>query len=200
MNQFLHDFIGATATIPSKTLGQLKVEAASFTAAIDGDLVVHFGKPFEQTEPLIRIHSECVFGELLHSDLCDCAEQLSKAMDRLRREGDGLLFYIRLDGRGAGLAAKVKATALEVAGVDTFESRIKIGVAPEGRDFSAIGRYLFERGVRQVRLLTNSPQKCANLKETGINVTMEHLLVEPSSVAVRQLYRTKKERFHHDRP
>jgi len=200
MNRFLHDFIGATATIPSKTLGQLKVEAASFTAAIDGDLVVHFGKPFEQEELLVRIHSECVFGEVLHSDLCDCAEQLSKALERLQQEGNGLLIYLRLDGRGAGLAAKVKATALEVAGVDTFESRIKIGVAPEGRDFSAVGRYLFERGVKQVRLLTNNPQKCAGLTEAGIKVTMERLLVEPSSDAVRQLYRTKKEKFHHDIP
>lgn len=200
MRDLLTGFLGATASIPSHTLGELTVEAASFTDAIDGDLIVHFGKPFEQAAPLVRIHSECVFAQVLGSSLCDCAEQLHMALRRLREERHGLLFYLRLDGRGAGLAAKVKATALEVAGVDTYESRIQIGVAPEGREFSAIGRYLAQRGVRRVRLLTNNPEKAAGLRNAGLEVATERLIVEPSSEAMQRLYQTKRDRFHHDIP
>ena len=200
MRDLLTGFVGATASIPSRTLGELTVEAASFTDAIDGDLIVRFGKPFEKAAPLVRIHSECVFAQVLDSSLCDCADQLHMALRRLREEGHGLLFYLRLDGRGAGLAAKVKATALEVAGVDTYESRVQIGVAPEGREFSAIGQYLTRGGVRRVRLLTNNPEKAAGLRKAGLEVTTERLIVEPSSEAVRLLYQIKRDRFHHDIP
>ncbi|MCC7420557.1 MAG: hypothetical protein IT428_09760 [Planctomycetaceae bacterium] len=200
MNDRLTGFVGATASIPSRTLGELTVEAASFTDAIDGDLVVHFGKPFEQAVPLVRIHSECVFAQVLDSSLCDCADQLHMALKRIQQEEHGLLFYLRLDGRGAGLAAKVKATALEVAGEDTYESRIQIGVAPEGRQFLPIGEYLAQRGIRRVRLLTNNPDKAAGLRNVGIEVATERLIVDPCCEAVQRLYQTKRDRFHHDIP
>lgn len=176
------------------------VEAASFSPAIDGDLIVHFGKPFEQPCPLIRVHSECVFGELLDSDLCECAAQLQKALVLLSKEGHGLLFYLRLDGRGAGLAAKVKATALEVEGVNTYDSRIMVGVEPEGRDFHSVGQYLREHGVKRARLLTNSPLKVAGLADCGIEVTAERLVAENINQNERSLYRTKRHKFGHDIP
>ncbi|HEX9988357.1 MAG TPA: hypothetical protein VGE45_07760 [Chloroflexia bacterium] len=194
---YLERFIGATAPIQSKRWGPLLMEVASFTPATDGDLVVHIGKPFEQPNPLIRIHSECVFSEVFNSDLCECADQLMMAMERLVSEGHGLLFYLRFDGRGAGLAAKVAATKLEVEGMDTYDSRVAIGVAPEGRDFRAIGEYLHSRGINQVRLLTNNPVKVAGLLEEGITVTREPLVVADQTEKVRKLLETKASRFGH---
>ena len=195
-----HDFrrfFGSKATIPSRTLGEITVESVALTEAIDGDLAVFFGHPFECPSPLVRIHSECVFAEVLDSRLCECADQLRLALDLLRAEGSGILFYLRLDGRGAGLSAKVAATALEVAGEDTYDSRIHIGVPPEGRSFDAVGQFLRDRGVRSVRLLTNNPTKVEGLLAQGIEVTRMPLLVKQLTNEAKALLLTKARRFGH---
>ena len=197
---FLKNFLGSRATINSRTWGTLTMESVSFTPATDGDLVVIIGKPFKQKTPLIRIHSECVFAEVFDSDLCDCADQLRLALKRLTDNGHGLLFYLRFDGRGAGLAAKVKATALELEGMDTYESRVRIGVAPEGRDFKNIGAYLRKHGVSKIRLLTNNPMKGKGLEQAGLALEYESLLVDMPSEKIRKLYKTKAERFSHNIP
>jgi GTP cyclohydrolase II len=197
---YLTQFVGSKASINSRSWGKLIVESVSFTPASDGDLVVLLGSPFEQDCPLVRIHSECVFSEIFDSDFCDCGDQFRLAMNRLTREANGILFYLRFDGRGAGLAAKVKATALEMEGSDTYESRIRIGVSPEGRDFSSIGLYLQQRGIKKIRLLTNNPTKGMSLEKTGINVTYEPLLVTNPNDNVRKLYHTKATKFSHRIP
>ena len=194
---FLENFLGSQATINSRTWGKLTIESVSFTPATDGDLVVIIGQPFEQEKPLIRIHSECVFAEVFDSDLCDCADQFKLAMKRLTDNEHGLLFYLRFDGRGAGLAAKVKATALEVAGMDTYDSRVHIGVAPEGRDFGNIGEYLKNHGVNKARLLTNNPIKGKALEQVGLTLEYEPLIVDNPNENVRKLYSTKAEKFNH---
>jgi 3,4-dihydroxy 2-butanone 4-phosphate synthase/GTP cyclohydrolase II len=194
---FLEKFLGSQATINSRTWGKLTIESVSFTPATDGDLVVIIGQPFEQEKPLIRIHSECVFAEVFDSDLCDCADQFKLAMKRLTDNEHGLLFYLRFDGRGAGLAAKVKATALEVAGMDTYDSRVHIGVAPEGRDFGNIGEYLKNHGVNKARLLTNNPIKGKALEQVGLTLEYEPLIVDNPNENVRKLYSTKAEKFNH---
>lgn len=197
---YLSQFIGARTPLPSNKWGMLAVEAASFSPAADGDLVVEVGEISPAEELLLRIHSECVFGEVFASTLCDCGAQLDLAMVRLLQEGSGMLIYLRFDGRGAGLSAKVKATALEVAGTDTFSSREAIGVAPESRDFGPIGEYLVARGFRRIRLLTNNPLKVKGLSDAGLIVEAEPLLVSGPSKAVKQLYRAKRERFGHSIP
>lgn len=190
-------FIGATATFKSHKWGVLKVESVSLTDAIDGDLVVYFGAPFDQMSPLIRIHSECVFAEVFKSNFCDCAEQLQIALNRLKREKNGILFYLRMDGRGAGLSAKVKATDLEIQGMDTFESRVVIGVSPDNRDYSCIGDFLKEKGVKKIRLMTNNPDKINGIKQAGIEVQIVPLLVDSCNPNIRKLYKTKADKFHH---
>jgi GTP cyclohydrolase II len=194
---FLGNLLGAKATINSRTWGMLTLESASFTPAIDGDLIVIIGKPFEQEKPLIRIHSECVFAEVFDSDLCDCADQFKLAMKRLTDNQHGLLFYLRFDGRGAGLAAKVKATAFEVDGMDTYDSRVQIGVAPEGRDFTKIGEYLRNHGITKARLLTNNPIKGKALEKAGLIIEYEPLIVDNPNENVRRLYFTKAKKFNH---
>lgn len=194
---YLSSFAGSKTILNSRTWGKLIIESASFTPAADGDLVVQIGNPFEVPIPLIRIHSECVFAEVFDSDFCDCADQFYLAMQRLKEEGNGILFYLRFDGRGAGLAAKVAATALEIDGMDTYQSRISIGVLPEGRDFSKISQYLIDKGITSVRLLTNNPTKGEFMEKNGILVKYEPILVENPNENIRKLYKTKEEKFGH---
>jgi GTP cyclohydrolase II len=181
----------------SRTWGKLNFEVASFTPATDGDLVVTIGEPFTHPRPLVRIHSECVFAEAFDSDFCDCADQLKLALSLISSEGNGILFYLRFDGRGAGLAAKVKATALEMNGIDTFSSRQMIGVPPEGRSFQKIGVYLQNKNIDRVRLLTNNPDKGNDLIKCGIDVEYIPLLVCDPNKHIRDLYKTKKGKFNH---
>lgn len=190
-------FIGERATFESRVWGEITVESAEFTDAIDGDLVLIKGDPFNAPSPLIRIHSECVFAEAFDSALCDCADQMHMALAQICAEKCGILFYLRIDGRGAGLSAKVKATSLEVAGADTHESRLAIGVPPESRDFQEIGKYLKEHGINKVRLLTNNPDKANALLSEGIEVEAFKIQVPSPSEKVASLYKTKAEKFGH---
>ena len=189
-------FLGSRASFHSRTWGDLTVESASFTPASDGDLVVFFGNVNNEERPVVRIHSECVFGEVFDSDFCDCADQLYYALDYLK-DKNGILFYLRFDGRGAGLSAKVKATDLEQKGMDTFESRITIGVPPEGRDFSPIADYLLSKNIRKISLLTNNPDKFQPLIERGIDVKTVPLIVDNPNPNVIKLYKTKVKKFNH---
>lgn len=190
-------FLGSRATFRSKTWGEITVESQSFTAAVDGDLVIFIGKPIPNHSPLIRIHSECVFAEALDSSLCECGDQLHIALSRLKADGYGILFYLRLDGRGIGLSAKVAATALEVAGDDTYDSRIKLHLPPEARTFDGVGRYLSDRGFNSVRLLTNNPLKAEGLRRFGISVEMLPLIAPAMSREIKGLYATKALKFSH---
>src|SRR5438552_190477 len=134
-------FIGSSANIHTQRWGTLRMEAAALTEAIDGDLVVYVGDPGGVPEPLVRIHSICTFSDVFGGDMCECSAQLDFAMARFLSEGRGLLFYLRMEARGVGLAAKVKATALEVQGRDTYESRVEIGVSPDARDYRRVARF-----------------------------------------------------------
>lgn len=198
MKAYLEGRIGETTTLPTTRWGDLVVEVDSLTDAVDGDLVVTVpGRhPSSSSPPLARIHSECVFGEVFGSVLCDCAEQFDMAMTRLSEEG-GLLFYLRLDGRGEGLAAKVAATRLEVAGADTWDSRIAVGATPESRSFDTVAQHLLRKGISSVRLLTNNPDKIQSLEHAGVSVQREPLIVANRSLEVQKLYDTKVNKFGH---
>jgi 3,4-dihydroxy 2-butanone 4-phosphate synthase/GTP cyclohydrolase II len=190
-------YTGSQTVFNSKKWGKLLVESASFTPASDGDLVVYIGNPLQEERPIVRIHSECVFAEVFDSDFCDCAEQLDMAMKILINAKNGILFYLRFDGRGSGLSAKVKATSLEINGIDTFESRIKIGVPPEGRDFSNIALFLLKKGIKKITLLTNNPIKIGDLVNNGIDVETKPLIIDNPNKNIEKLYHTKVNKFNH---
>ena len=200
MNIYTDGFLGSAALIRTAQWGRVKVEAASFSPVIDGDFVVYFGDPTTVERPLVRIHSACVFSESLGSTECDCAEQLRMALNILKQERTGILIYTRLEGRGAGLAAKIKATALEVAGMDTYDSRVAIGVSPDSRDYAGVARFLAEKGILRVRLLTNNPRKAGDLLRTGLDVVTTPLFVERPNPEVAALYAAKRQRFGHSIP
>ncbi len=192
------NFIGETTTFNSEKWGKLTVESQSFTPASDGDLVVFIGDNINFKNPIVRIHSECVFAEVFSSDFCDCSKQLDLAMDYLLKNGGGILFYLRFDGRGAGLSAKVKATQLEMLGFDTYESREMIGVKPEGRSFENIAKYLISKNIKNIRMLTNNPNKIEGLEKHGINVVPISLILENCNENIKMLYKTKAEKFNHN--
>jgi GTP cyclohydrolase II len=197
MDNLKKQFLGTQAHINSRKWGRLTVESADFSQAVDGDLVVYIGEPFVAPEPLVRIQSECIFSQVFLADLCDCREQTYLAMDRMVQAGSGILVYLRVDGRGAGLAAKVAATAHQERGADTIDASLAIGVAPDSRSFDAIGEFLRSRGVRRVRMLTNNPAKAIAVQRSGVIVQHEPLLVSALNSNVRRLYAAKAHKLGH---
>src|SRR5690349_13946668 len=120
---YLKGFLGASASLNTASWGVLRFESVQLTEAIDGDMVVSVGKGLTVDSPLVRIHSVCAFAEVFGSIACDCADQLDLALSRMKNADQGVIFYLRMEGRGVGLAAKIAATVLESSGVDTYSSR-----------------------------------------------------------------------------
>jgi 3,4-dihydroxy-2-butanone 4-phosphate synthase/GTP cyclohydrolase II len=148
--------------------------------------------------PLVRIHSQCLTGEMLGSLRCDCGEQLEIAMQAIAEEGRGLLIYEYQEGRGIGLKAKLQAYALQDAGLDTVDANLALGFPADGRDFSLPAAILHELGVSQVRLLSNNPDKALALSNAGIEVVDRvPCEVAPTPHSIDYL-RTKKERLGHE--
>ena len=114
---------------------------------------------------LVRIHSECFTGDVLHSMRCDCGEQLDLAMQRIAGEGSGLIVYLRQEGRGIGLVNKLKAYNLQDEGMDTVEANIALGFSAELRDYDNASNILRSLGIKKVRLLTNNPVKVEELEK-----------------------------------
>src|SRR5262249_42631062 len=150
-----------------------------------------------ESAPLVRIHSQCLTGEMLGSLRCDCNEQLAIAMSAIAEEGRGLVIYEHQEGRGIGLMAKLRAYELQDTGLDTVQANLALGYRAEFRDFSLPAAILHELGVSQVRLLTNNPNKSRALINAGIRV-VAHVPceAEPTSHSLPYL-RTKKEKLGH---
>jgi len=146
--------------------------------------------------PLVRLHSECLTGDVFGSGRCDCGEQLDEAIDLINQEG-GYILYLRQEGRGIGLYAKLDAYALQDQGYDTYQANEMLHLPDDGRDFSVGAEMLKALGVNDIRLLTNNPDKASQLIENGINVSE----LVPTSVHVnkhnRQYLETKAKRKHH---
>lgn len=119
--------------------------------------------------PLVRLHSECLTGDILGSERCDCGPQLQEAVARISEVG-GYLLYLRQEGRGIGLYNKIDAYALQEAGLDTYEANVALGFGEDERDYTVAGQMLLALGVARLRLLSNNPDKAAQLEAAGIRV------------------------------
>ncbi|MEN6578696.1 MAG: bifunctional 3,4-dihydroxy-2-butanone-4-phosphate synthase/GTP cyclohydrolase II [Phycisphaerales bacterium] len=162
-----------------------------------GDLDAN-GQPIEHNDPvLIRVHSECMTGDLFHSQRCECGYQLITAMEMIEKEGKGAVIYLRQEGRGIGLSNKLRAYKLQEQGLDTVDANLKLGFMADRRDYGIGAQICRDLGLRNVRILTNNPKKISRLEVYGIRIVEQiPLRAEPGEHNINYL-RTKKRRFGH---
>ena len=146
---------------------------------------------------LVRVHSQCLTGDVLHSIRCDCGAQLDIAMQRIGSEGRGVLLYLRQEGRGIGLANKIRAYELQDEGFDTVEANERLGFKADQRDYGMGVQILREIGVRSMRLLSNNPRKLVAIEGYGLSVSQWLPLEIPASESTRGYLKTKKEKLGH---
>ncbi len=169
--------------------GSSKGEVESLVALVMGDI--------HATPPVVRIHSQCLTGDVFGSLRCDCRLQLELAMRRITEEGAGILLYEEKEGRGIGLMAKLRAYELQDQGLDTVEANVELGFAADCREYELPAEVLKLLGVKSVRLMTNNPAKVAALETAGIQVTERvSAEVEPQE-SFAGYVRTKQEKMGH---
>jgi 3,4-dihydroxy 2-butanone 4-phosphate synthase/GTP cyclohydrolase II len=173
--------------------------AMAYRNDMDENLHIAFVKG--EIEPgdkvLVRVHSECLTGDVFGSRRCDCGDQLHRAMEMIEKEGKGVVLYMRQEGRGIGLANKLKAYELQDKGLDTVEANMKLGFKPDLRDYGIGAQILVDIGVRDMRLITNNPKKIVGLEGYGLKV-VERVPIEMKPHDKNILYlKTKKKKLGH---
>lgn len=154
--------------------------------------------PVQPDPVLVRVHSECLTGDIFHSQLCDCGSQLHQAMDQIREAGRGVVVYMRQEGRGIGLLAKLRAYRLQQReGLDTVEANQRLGLPPDLRHYGIGAQILSDLGVRNIRLLTNNPKKAVGLDGYGLRIVERVPIQIPPNQNNRQYLRTKKTKLGH---
>lgn len=188
--------IVATASLPiAGHIWQMVVfasplDAQQHLALIKGDIA---GKK----NVLVRVHSECVTGDLFGSQRCDCGEQLDAALQRITKQGEGVLVYLRQEGRGIGLINKLHAYALQDAGIDTVEANRHLGFPPDVREYGIAAQILNELGLSSIHLLTNNPKKIVGLEGFGLRVTQHVPLQTRPTPRNRSYLKTKQKKLGH---
>ncbi|OIJ10712.1 bifunctional 3,4-dihydroxy-2-butanone 4-phosphate synthase/GTP cyclohydrolase II [Anaerobacillus alkalilacustris] len=174
-------------------------KAIGYSNVIDGqeNIALVKGDISPDEAVLVRVHSECLTGDVFASFRCDCGPQLHAALEQIEKEGKGILLYMRQEGRGIGLLNKMKAYKLQEEGFDTVEANEKLGFAPDLRDYGIGAQILRDLGVRKMKLLTNNPRKIKGLKGYELEVVDRVALQLPHNIDNEKYLRTKKEKLGH---
>ncbi|MCL4464520.1 MAG: bifunctional 3,4-dihydroxy-2-butanone-4-phosphate synthase/GTP cyclohydrolase II [Chloroflexi bacterium] len=186
----------AQASLPTQ-FGIFTAYGFESVVSCDQHVALVAGEVFGNGPALVRVHSECLTGDVFHSLRCDCGQQLSAALEIIGEEGRGVLLYMRQEGRGIGLHNKLKAYELQDSGLDTVEANEKLGFKPDLRDYGIGAQILSDLGVHEIRLLTNNPRKVVGLEGYGLTVVERvPLVVPPNSINMRYL-KTKQAKLGH---
>lgn len=186
----------AEADLPSK-YGHFRIHA--YESKLDGKchLAIMKGDVRGKKDVLVRVHSECLTGDALGSMRCDCGEQLATALKKIEAEGCGVVLYMRQEGRGIGLANKMRAYELQDQGKDTVEANVLLGFAPDERDYGIGAQILADLGLSSIRLMTNNPAKRAGLEGYGLSITERVPLVMPVNEYDRNYMKVKSAKMGH---
>ena len=186
----------AAAALPTDH-GEFRVIA--FESGIDKETHVALvkGEIGDGRDVLVRVHSRCLTGDVFHSSRCDCGLQLDAAMTQIERAGRGVLLYLNQEGRGIGLANKIRAYELQEQGLDTVEANERLGFKPDQRDYGIGVQILKDLGVRSMRLLSNNPRKLVGLEGYGLSVAEWLPLEIPASATTLRYLKTKKDKLGH---
>lgn len=187
----------ASARLPSSYAAEsMKVHA--FKSVVDGSEHLAMVKYPLPENPLVRVHSECLTSDALGSLRCDCGAQLQEGQKLISQSEGGALIYLRgHEGRGIGLANKIKAYAPQDEGQDMFEANMSLGFSPDARDYGIAAQILKALGINQLRLLSNNPQKTKGLERYGIIVKEQLPLIVPPNPHNKNYLKTKREKFGH---
>lgn len=187
----------AETTLPTAVAGEFKAVAYENDVDPNEHLALILGTWDAEEPVLVRVHSECVTGDVLHSLRCDCGEQLHTAMRMIQAEGKGALVYMRQEGRGIGLCNKLKAYALQDQGKDTVEANLELGLPVDQRDYGVGAQILMDLGIRRMRLMTNNPTKYVALAGYGLEIVERvPLEVKPNQKNLKYLM-TKRDKMGH---
>ena len=186
----------ATAKLPTQ-IGKFMIAGYRSTISDEEFVVLYKGEMDGEVPTLVRIHSQCLTGDVFGSIKCDCGPQLHKAMEMIEAEGRGAIVYQQQEGRGIGIINKIRAYALQDEGADTVEANSQLGFAIDARDYQQCAEILFDLGLCKVRVISNNPDKLAALTRAGLHI-VERIPIEVESEEPAAHYlRTKKEKMGH---
>ncbi len=187
---------GVTVRLPTEE-GDWDLVAYRAATEDDDSLALVKGDVADGRPVLVRVHSECLTGDVFHSRRCDCGAQLHAAMKRIQREGRGIVLYMRQEGRGIGLYNKLRAYKLQDGGMDTVDANVQLGFPPDLRDYGVGAQILVDLGVKRIRLLTNNPKKIVGLSGYGLQVVERVPLVIPANAHNARYLDAKRRRMGH---
>lgn len=186
----------AEAKFPTR-YGDFRIMAYKSTVDADEHVALVMGDLTDAKPVLVRVHSECVTGDVFGSMRCDCGEQVQLSMKMIAKEGRGVFLYMRQEGRGIGLHNKLKAYELQDKGLDTVEANLALGFEPDLRDYGIGAQILADLGLHEIRLLTNNPKKIIGLESYGLNVVESIRVITQPTEHNKNYLRTKQEKLEH---
>jgi 3,4-dihydroxy 2-butanone 4-phosphate synthase/GTP cyclohydrolase II len=176
-----------------------KFQMRLYESLLDGDhhVALVMGDVKTKEPVLVRVHSQCLTGDVFGSQRCDCGEQMHAALRAIAKEGRGVFLYMRQEGRGIGLANKLRAYVLQDEGLDTVQANLKLGFPADLRDYGIGAQILHDLGVRKIELMTNNPRKIVGLEAFGLSIVKRRPIQMASNVNNRKYLATKRDKLGH---